>query len=149
MKKTLLRILISAVLAVVVAVSVSAQEDTDSTAPPPYDPYGPADLRLGDGLSDVSSLYAEDGTLTFSPYLGFGGEDEKLISQVGMAAGYARGVFGVAFDMMLIRDDKYTPSEPYMFGHRFRMNEGIVEVNPRPLFARAGRGDHWDEVVPP
>ena len=108
-----------------------------------------ADQEMGGGLTDVSGLYEEDGVLTFSPYLGFDVNEERLRDQVGIAAGYGRSIFGVAFDMMLIRDDKYTPSEPYMFGHRFRMNEGIVEVTPRPLFARIGRINHSDDVDTP
>ncbi|MFW5729023.1 MAG: hypothetical protein ACOCYG_05115, partial [Spirochaetota bacterium] len=112
-------------------------------------PGAAADQEMGGGLTDVSGLFEEDGVLTFSPYLGFDVNEERARDQVGVAAGYGSGVFGVAFDVMLIRDDKYTPSEPYMFGHRFRMNEGIVEVAPRPLFARAGRINHADDVHTP
>jgi hypothetical protein len=113
------------------------------------DIYGPADTRGGNGLTDVEDLFSEDGVLQAGPYLGIEANQDEVFDQVGFAAGYGRGIFGVAFDVMLINDDKYIPSEPFMFGHYFRLNEGMISLRPEPLSFTAGRVDHSDEVLTP
>lgn len=130
---------------------VFAQDEApiDPAQKPIVDVYGPADQRGGNGLTDVEELFARDGTLRVGPYMGVEANEEQVYDQIGFAAGYGSGLFGVGFDMMLINDDRYTPAEPYMFGHYFRMNEGIVSVAPEPFTIRAGRIDHRDEVETP
>ena len=113
------------------------------------DLHGPADQRGGEGLTDLEALFSKDGTLQAGPYVGLEANQDRVFDQVGVAAGYGLGIFGVAFDVMLINDDKYVPSQPYMFGHYFRLNEGMVSISPEPFHVRAGRIDHTDEVETP
>ena len=127
--------------------TVHGQSEPDQA--PIVDVYGPADQRAGSGLTDVEELFAREETLRVGPYMGFEANDEQIYDQIGFAAGHGRGIFGVAFDLMLINDDRYTPAEPYMFGHYFRMNEGIVSLTPDPFTLRAGRINHADEVETP
>ncbi|MFP3959900.1 MAG: hypothetical protein ACLFUX_07010, partial [Spirochaetaceae bacterium] len=113
------------------------------------DIYGPADQRGGTGLTDIDTLTSRDGTFQFGPYLGFEANQDEVYDQVGFAAGYGRGILGVAFDVMLINDDKYIPSQPFMFGHYFRLNEGMVRLSPEPFDLRFGRINHSDDVETP
>ena len=140
---------LAAALFIFVCLSPGIIAQEEPTQDPIVDVYGPADQRAGKGLTDVDDLFARDGTLRFGPYMGIEADEEQVYDQIGFAAGYGRGIFGVAFDLMLVNDDRYIPAEPYMFGHYFRMNEGVFSVSPEPFSLRAGRIDHDDEVDTP
>ncbi|MFP4430354.1 MAG: hypothetical protein ACLFPV_03825 [Spirochaetaceae bacterium] len=82
-------------------------------------------------------------------YLNLFMTEENNYDEVGYGASYSTDFFTAAFDFSLINDDKYVPSESYMFGHRFDLKEGRFALEYRPFYFNAGRLVHSDETDTP
>lgn len=94
-------------------------------------------------------LKFKDTPVMMQTYLNLIMDQDQPYDEIGYGASYAGDYFTAAFDFSLINDDKYVPSESYMFGHYFSLNEGRFGLQYDPLSFNAGRLTHSDVVDTP
>ncbi len=91
----------------------------------------------------------KDTPVMMQTYLNLTADEDQFYDEVGYGASYQGDIFTAQFDFSLINDEKYVPSEDYMFGHYFSLNEGRFGIEYRPFFLNAGRIVHHDETQTP
>ncbi len=98
-------------------------------------------LGFGKEPEALSFDFGGYGFLSDNPY--------KLYDEVNTVFNYNSPFFDIKIDLAAYNDGKYTPSETYMFGHYFYMNDAYVDFNIDRFSFKAGRAIHRDIVNTP